>query len=375
MTRYDAVVVGAGVAGLAAARSLGRRGAGRVLLLEQFRLGHVRGGSHGTSRIFRTTYPEEAYCDLAREALAEDWPDLEEEAGQRLLHRAPAVFFGPADGPLEEYAAGVAGRAEVERVTAAEGRDRFPALALSHGDSLVDTTAAVVAAEDTLTALAAGARSAGVEIREETVVRSVSSGSGAVVLDTSGGPVEASRVVLAPGGWASRLLPASAPPVTTIRQTVAYLSLEGREVEIGEVPIWVYLGPGANGERYGLPSFGRPGMKAARHILAGRDDDPQSIGDPEWVDLEDVLAVVDREFTSPVAEVLGSETCLYAMAPGEDFLLGPLPDDDRVVVGAGLSGHGFKFGPLLGRVLADLAMGEDPGGAFASHRARFDLGR
>jgi sarcosine oxidase len=88
--------------------------------------------------------------------------------------------------------------------------------------------------------------------------------------------------------------------------------------------------------------------------------------------LAPVAAYAARRLPSVVPEVIAPETCLYSLTPDEDFILDRVGD---VVVGAGFSGHGFKFGPLIGEVLADLATGEDPrlpGGRFSISRPALD---
>lgn len=377
MATHDAVVVGAGVAGLSAALSLASRGPGKVAVAERFGLGHVRGSSHGASRIFRSTYKHPELVALATEALAEDWPRLEAAAGERLLHPSPAFFFGPPEGDFAAYAAGVADHPGVERVSGEEAAKRFPTHRF-HGVEgvLVDHTAHLVAAEATMAALTRLCEAAGVEFLEEWPVEEVCPREGPFLLRSPRGDLRAERVVVAPGAWASRLLPSDAPPLTVARQTVAFLGLEQGPTGLGEFPIWVWLGPGENGLYYGLPEFGSPGVKVARDIIVGRADNPDSIGDPDWVDMEEAMALASERFMSPVSGVEGTETCLYTMAPGEWPIIAPHPQEPRIVYGAGFSGHGFKFGPLLGRILADLAVdGTSSSPAFNAAAAHFSLRR
>jgi glycine/D-amino acid oxidase-like deaminating enzyme len=93
-----AIVIGAGLHGLAAAWNLRRLGASSVTLLERFRLGHDRGSSHGAARVFRATYPDPVYVHLLHAASREDWPRLETESGQTLIQKRDACFFGPRGG-------------------------------------------------------------------------------------------------------------------------------------------------------------------------------------------------------------------------------------------------------------------------------------
>src|SRR6188768_4140251 len=97
MTHYDAIVLGTGGVGSAAAFHLARRGA-RVLGLDRFPGGHDRGSSHGQTRIIRQAYFEHAdYVPLLLRAY-ELWRELETLAGVDLLHQIGLVQVGGAEG-------------------------------------------------------------------------------------------------------------------------------------------------------------------------------------------------------------------------------------------------------------------------------------
>jgi sarcosine oxidase len=372
---YDVVVVGGGVNGLATAWNLARLGAGRVALLEQFGIGHDRGSSHGASRITRTSYRDPRYARLVREAQAEDWPRLERDAGASLVNAAPGVFFGPTGGQIAEYArAATESGAPVEAVSAEDARRRFPQFRFAGAvDVLVDRSAGVVAAEDTVAALARLVRAAGVDVRETCRVDAIEPRADAVAVVTERGTLRAARVVVTAGAWASRLVPALAARLTVARQTVAYfeLDLPPEDVRAPRFPVWVWLGTERHDHFYGLPEFGRPGVKAARHATGtGRDDPDDPPSPPSAEDLGDVRAFFARELTRPPGRLLGWERCLYTNEAREDFVLGPLPGEPRIVVGAACSGHAFKFAPLTGRVLAETALrGRTSSPAFEAMRS------
>jgi len=109
---------------------------------------------------------------------------------------------------------------------------------------------------------------------------------------------------------------------------------------------------------YAVPAAGgAPGVKVAAHLLGPRvdpRDGPFTGIDP--VLEEEAAGYVRDRLPGLDPAGLAPETCLYTMTADEDFVLdraGPL------VVGGGCSGHAFKFGPLLGEFLADLALGRD----------------
>jgi sarcosine oxidase len=355
---FDTLVVGGGVHGLATAWQLARRGVERVALVERFRLHHDRGSSHGQARITRTTYSDERYVRLVGVAHAEDWPRLERESECTLIHRSDGVFFGPPEGDLEHWAAAVAaaGATGVTRLDPHEARRRFPAFAFPDAASVLhDTTGGVVAAADTLLALDRRCRVEGVHVLEETRVLAIDPGSQPVVIDTDRGRLLAERVVVTAGAWVGTLVPEMRGAVRVSRQHVGYFDI-GTAGEFGRLPVWVYLGDEARGLYYGLPAFGRPGIKAALHGVSAGDDDPETHPGPDAGAIERVRRFLATQLAVPVGDLLRAETCLYTNTPDERFVIGPLPGHPNVVVGSICSGHGFKFGPLAGRLLANLVL-------------------
>jgi sarcosine oxidase len=361
---FGALVVGGGVHGLATAWQLARpRAAGgfgveRVALVERFRLHHDRGSSHGHARITRTTYSDERYVRLTRVAHAEDWPRLERESERTLIHRGDGIFFGPPEGEIERWAAAVAaaGAPGVERLDPSEARRRFPAFAFPDAQFVLhDSTGGVVAAAETLLALDRRCRVEGVHVLEETRVRAIEPDADPIVVDTDRGRLLAERVVVTAGAWVAGLVPAMRGAVQVSRQHIGYFDA-GAAGEFGRFPNWVYVGDEARGLYYGLPAFGRPGIKAALHGVGSGDDDPEQHPGPDPRAIARVREFLASQLAIPVGDLLHAETCLYTNTPDERFVIGPLPGHANVVVGSICSGHGFKFGPLMGRILAGLVM-------------------
>jgi glycine/D-amino acid oxidase-like deaminating enzyme len=135
------------------------------------------------------------------------------------------------------------------------------------------------------------------------------------------------------------------------------------------LPVWAFRGDTEDDFFYGLPEFQRPGIKVAHHRVVGTPDDPDGEAGPPL--LGPVLAFVAEHIAGPTS-LVATERCFYTMAPNEDFVLDHHPESRSVVVGAGFSGHGFKFGPLTGRILAELALdGRTSVPEFEGQRARF----
>jgi sarcosine oxidase len=345
---FDVIVVGGGVVGTSAARWLTKANR-TVLLLERFEIGHHRGSSGGPTRIFRLTYHHPEYVRMARRAL-EEWRALEAEAGEALLITTAGVDLG-VDGRGSAEATEAAG-VSVEHFPARAVRERWPALHVPDCvEAFVQEDGGVCLAERTVRAQARLAVAAGAALLEGVrVERIVATGTGAEV-HTADEAYRAPIVVVTAGPWAGDLLRTAGidlPLVPSLEQ-VTYLRLED-PVGLPTVIDWDVEPPHTP---YTVPHPEDPGaFKVALHMSGPPvDADTRSFEpDPDRVDR--VARYAASRF-APHRDDGGTETCLYTNTPDEDFVL----DRRRsVVIGSPCSGHGFKFAPLTGRILADLAM-------------------
>jgi sarcosine oxidase len=349
----DVAVVGAGLLGLATARALAALGRD-VVLLEQAEVGHEGAGSKGSCRIFRLGYPDAGYVDAARLA-GEKWRELEAESGRTILQPAPQLSFGSQMHAVQE-AMRQAG-APCELLTEAEARDRFPSVATG-GPALLEPESAVIAAREALAALAAGTP----ELRTGVRVTALADDGRQVTLQTSAGPVHARVAVVAAGPWTSGLLGGVTLPTRPTLEQVAYL----RPIDAAAAPAPIFICHDAPSP-YGLPVPGSPLYKIGIH-QGGPITDPDAQARVPAEDLlHQVTLAASRHLRGYEPEPADTERCIYDNTPDEDFVLDRV---GNIVVGCGTSGHGFKFGPLLGDWLAGLATG-DRGAA----PERFAMGR
>ena len=340
MKRYDVVVVGAGIMGSATAWWLARSGA-RTLLLERFRVGHDRGSSHGSSRIFRLSYPDPGYVGMAQESL-ELWRHTEAEAGDELLVTTGGLDLGP--GIEANHAALTECGARSKMMLATELARRFPFLR-HDGPGLWQPDSGVLMADRAWAAFQTLARGHGAELREEAVVDGVEQSQDGAVVHTASDSFACSACVVTAGAWARELLAPAGIALDTraTRETISYFSYEGPPPPT--VAEWV------SPLRYALPAPGL-GLKAGEH-LAGPTADPNETG---TVDHDSIARV--GEWLAALYPGVGhsphhSETCLYTNTRNEDFVV---ERHGSVVAGSPCSGHGFKFAPLIGKGLAELAL-------------------
>jgi sarcosine oxidase len=374
---HEAVVIGGGVVGLAAAWHLLRLGCRPLALVERFRIGHTHGSSHGSARMTRSTYASAEYAALMRHVREEEWPRLERAAGAALVHPGDVVFFGPDRAALRSYAAAVelAGVA-VERVPVAEARRRFPSLRITDdAEILHDRTGGIIAAEETIRALHRLVASVGATVLEDTRVLDIDRTHEAIRVVSDRGDLSTRRVVIATGAWLPDLVPAARAELTVVPQTVAYFRLG---VPARSLPSWVHFGGAERGVTYGLAEIGRDAFKVGRHVTRGPGADPDAPAAPAASEEAALRADLHRILAVPARELLESEACLYTMTSTEDFIVDRWPGDPRVVFASACSGHGFKFAPLTGRILAELVLhgradltgGRDVASLFALGRGR-----
>lgn len=336
--RAQVAIIGAGVNGLAAARALTRRGTD-VVVLERFALGHTNGSSHGPVRIFRTAYDDPAWVEHARAALAH-WADLEGEAGTPLLRREVCVNVGPGLLRLARAMGGVG----FDLLDGRQATRRFPALRFSSGeDVLVEAEAAVIDAATTMRALADSARAHGARICEGRRVLAVTEGARAAKIATEDGAIEADVVVVAAGAWARDLVGDRLPQARPAAQTVLYAPVTS------QVPILIER---TDPVGYALPLVdGTVRAGLSRGDAGGHPDDPNA---PDDVVAGETLAWLRGRLAIDVGEPTLMQRCMYTMTPDESFVL---RRDGRIVTASACSGHAFKFAPLTGEQIADLALG------------------
>jgi len=356
--------------GSAAAYRLAQRGL-QVLGIEQFSPAHTFGSSHGGSRIVRKAYFESpAYVPLLIRAY-QLWDELSAEFGEQLFTRCGALMMGERQSPVVAGTLASARRWALphELLDAAQLRRRFPQFRLPADHwAVYEADAGYALPEAAVLASLELAVDAGAELWFDTVVESVQLGPSGVHVVAADEELVAPKVVLATGAWADRLGRLDQLPLGVTRQTVHWFQA-GSEASSADFaaerfPVYLWDAPAPPGQPdrqlYGFPQLPREiGVKAAMY----RDPEARP-ADPDRLD----RTVTDRDLRL-VRELLGcllpelsgelvqSSVCMYPVAAGDDFVLGPHPGSaGRVVLAVGFAGHGFKFTPVVGEIVADLVV-------------------
>lgn len=363
--RCEVLVVGCGGMGAAACAHLAIRGT-RVIGLEQFSTGHVRGSSHGHSRVVRTAYFEHPdYVPLLLRAF-ELWDDLTDRTGIDCLHRCGAMFCGLPDSEVyvESLASARQHGLAVEDLDPEALSARFPQFAFPPGMAAVlEPGAGFVIPEHGIEAHLHVARNHGADVREGVKVKRIEAHDAEVTVQTTHGTFIAEKVVVTAGAWAASLLADHGLPLEVHRQVLCWFEAQQPEAcDEHRMPAWILSEQGGHsqGDYYGIPTWadqpGPPGVKIGCHgpgTVVDPDLPVAGVTDEEQARFE---RAIHRLLPGVLGQVLHSTTCLYTMSPDGHFVIDTLPGADRVVVAAGFSGHGYKFAPVVGEILADLAL-------------------
>lgn len=361
VTRVETIVVGGGAMGAATAWQLARRGHD-VALLERYQPGHRMGASHGASRNFNVAYSDPTHVRLLVEALPL-WRELEAESGTPLLDLVGVANHGPRRSFDDVHEALTAAGIEAEFLAAEAAVERWPGVRFDTR-VLFNEQAGRVNADATVRALHATAAAAGADVRHRTqatrieVVDDERVRVASVTDDGTAEVFEARSAVVTLGAWTTKLLGGmSLPPLVVTQEQPAHFAVRDESIAW---PSFNHF-PGAADDGYGYwlsPVYGMltpgEGVKAGWHGV-GPVVDPDArdfAAVPEQLAAlqryaRDWLPGVDPDLATPIS-------CTYTTTPDECFVLDRI---GPVVVGAGFSGHGFKFTPVVGRILADLADG------------------
>ncbi|UUV29355.1 N-methyl-L-tryptophan oxidase [Amycolatopsis roodepoortensis] len=360
MSHYDVIVIGLGGMGSAAAYRLAQRGQ-RVLGIDRFAPVHNLGSSHGGSRITRQAYFEDpAYVPLLLRA-HELWDGIEHDSGRKIFTRCGGIMLG---GPESRTVSGSLASAREwelphELLDAAEIRRRFPTMNPdAHEIALYEENAGFVVPESSVAAHLQLAARAGAELHHEEKVLSWRETSTGVRVGTSQNFYTADQLVVCPGAWAPGLLAELGIDFTVERQVQYWFAPSGgaEPFRAGRHPIYVW--EGENGRQfYGFPSHDDTESVKVAFFRGGRTCTPETIDRTVHPDeVEEIAEFVGRKMPSLPGTFLRGATCMYTNTPDEHFVISRHPAHERVVVACGFSGHGFKFVPVVGEILADLVV-------------------
>lgn len=345
---FDVVVVGAGAMGSTTAWQLAKAGRS-VAVLEQFDRLHVRGSSHGQTRVFRVSYRDPLYTELATDSIPR-WRELEADSGMDLLEQSGQLDHGFAPAIDEIEGSLVGGGFAYERLTPEAAAERWPALNFDT-TVLYSPDGGRVFADRMVDAALAVAERFGAQLHFDTPVLAIEPDGDGVAVVTESATYRANTVVVSAGAWVPRFV--TLPEVTVTRQQPVHFAIRpGMSFPsyIHHVPDDT---PGA-ALRFGAYGLESPGEGVKLGLETSVLTDPDEVGVVDPVITAEAIAYADQWLPGADTSQVSAVTCLFTNTPDSHFII------DRVgpiVVCSPCSGHGFKFAPEIGAITADLAMG------------------
>jgi sarcosine oxidase len=359
---YDVAVIGIGTMGSFACCELARRGV-RVIGFDRFVPPHGRGSHSGDTRIFRTAYAEHpSYVPLALRS-RELWDEYSLLSDTKLLTRTGMLSMGPPDGYLVSgiLKSAKAHNLEVTQYRHDELRRAFPAFApdeshigvFESGAGWIDADLAI------RTALRlAGLNGASLHV-SEPIVGWTHTGTG-FQIQTESDTVTVKKLVITAGAWSAKLLEGLGLPLHLERKVLTWIRpMDPALFQPNVCPVFAF----DEGFLYGFPMVDQKGVKLAVHKTAGQRmlDPDRPVAEATLDEAKEPLEIAARllpRLAGPLPQALQrvtrTKTCLYVMSHDEHFFVDRHPEIPDLFFAAGFSGHGFKFAPAIGEILADL---------------------
>ena len=378
--RHDVLVVGAGMAGTAAAYYLTKDQPGcRVAVVDSDVVASKWASSYGESRMYRQMYSDPYFSRMQTEALRY-WRDIESETGAEILRENGLLFYGETDtGETVEGSVPGARDVMVELgleheyfETGAEMTARWPDLrAPEEYQGVYEATAGRVHASRACESMMEAARGRGAALHEgeriDDMWRDADTG-GMSAITSEGRLIKAKKVVVAAGAWTNKVLASLGCALDLEVHSVAYGHYRLTEEAAGRFPQWFCFRKGRGGMDGGLYYGFPPEDPAVPVVKVGIDFTPDHLVSPtadafSYEAQAQVAQLIDdfmAENWDGVVERVDMQCSPYTMTRDNYFVLDAVPGMEDVIVFTGGNGRAFKFGPLLGKCLADLALGKEP---------------
>ncbi len=355
--QYDVAVLGLGGMGSAALYHLTKQGVS-VCGIERFGMAHDLGSSHGTTRIIRKAYFEHPdYLPLLNRAYTL-WRDLEDASGQTLFEQSGLILSGLPDSPVIQGLERCYSEHDLphEQVSATDAQQRYPDFQFPIDHTVyIDPEAGYLHVERSIEQHITLAQNAGARVLIHEDALSWGADGDGVIVKTAHREIRANTLVICAGPWAHEILDEINIPLTIRRKVQTWFRPNANADRAESLPAFFFdMGWGTF---HGVPALNDLGIKLAEHGGGEEVDDPDEVRRKVYKDdtasVERMAAEVLPGFDLEESHV---SVCMYAMTPDENFIVDRHPNHENVYVAAGFSGHGYKFAPVIGETLAQLAL-------------------
>jgi len=361
MSETDICILGAGIMGAATAYYLSKTTDKKIVLIDQYKVANDYCSSNDINRVFRYAYgKDEFYTRLAIQS-HKLWQQLEQETKLQLLIPSDLLLIQGTDREWnifneESHKTLKKIGLQTEDLERKQLEKRYPQFTAER--AFTDPYAGILLASKALLTFAREAKKRSVKILENTRVTRIKSSDGRPTIeDSNGNRIVAKRLLITAGPWSNTFLRKNMVEMTPTRQQLLYFDLPDRRLYAPPLfPLFFA------DQFYGIPAAGIDAVKVS-HMGRDTPTDPETANRTVDSEEEEACRQLLRRFIPKLstARLTRSKVCLYDMTPNKDFAIGYDPEESSIVYGYGFSGHGFKFAPLVGKILAQLALNKKPG--------------
>ncbi|HNP18515.1 MAG TPA: N-methyl-L-tryptophan oxidase [Fulvivirga sp.] len=362
---YDVIVIGVGTMGSSACYQLARRGYS-VLGIEQFDIVNELSSHSGQSRIIRKAYFEHPDYIPLLETAYESWKDFEKTTGSKLYYKTGLLYAGLSDSAIIKGVrnASINYNINVEEIKASRVQAQFPQFKIpADYEVLLEPDAGFLLPDVAIKLFAEHSIRNGAQLKSNEKVLNWTRNDTGVTVTTDKGSYTAEKLIITAGPWVKKIVPNDFELEVT-RQVIGWVEPEDKAIfALDNCPCWVMTAENNEGIYYGFPYMegdhfdGPKGLKFGHHF-PGETTDPETMDrNSNELDLMTLQTIARKCFSKEMKTFIDTKTCIYTNSPDENFIIDFLPDYDKdVVIATGFSGHGFKFAPVVGEILANLAI-------------------
>ncbi len=362
---FDVIVIGVGSMGASAAYHMAKQGV-KVLGIEQFEIAHEQGSHSGQSRIVRKAYFEHPDYVPLLEGAYKGWKHLEEETGQKFYFPSGIAYLGEPD---HFVMAGIKESARMYNILL-DTLTKTQSAAFNvpkNFEQLIEPDSGFALTDQTIKTYSELAKKLGVVIKTGEVVKGWKLKEGEVEVTTSENVYRASKIIITAGAYTKELVPKLDKELKVTRQFLSWVKPAKEELfQLDNFPCWMISDKAHPGIFYGFPilpqkEFGGNGLMKVGHHLPGEEIEIKDLhAFDACEEVEKLTNILNQFIPEALGEIVTTSVCMYNNTPDEHFIIDYLPDSNQqVVIASGFCGHGFKFVPVIGEILADLAMKEE----------------
>ncbi|MCK1985985.1 MULTISPECIES: N-methyl-L-tryptophan oxidase [unclassified Peribacillus] len=358
---YEVGVIGLGVIGSMTLWQLARQGVS-VVGFEQYGIGHDRSAAGGESRLFRTAYKEgPQYVPMLKES-KKLWIELEKETNKQLLLLNGGLTIGHPDAEFMQNVLKSVNDFDIDHeiLDHKTATEKYPQHILLEDEIIIfDKEAGVLKPEHAVLAAAKRAEALGSSVHSYTKVLDIKEVSDGVEIRTENGTFKVGQLIVTAGPWLTDLLPQFKREVKAKKIILSWFAAE----DIGKFEpdcFPVFTRRNNTHKFFGTPSIDHSMVKVGTSLPVCEVPDPNLLNRTvEIEELKDTLEIVRTYLQGLHPDPIRVAAYMDAYSSDDHSVIGKLPGSEFITVAGGFSGHGFKMGPVVGKIAGEIALNQE----------------